>query len=172
MKKSSAIRSRWLSLGMSFWLTSALVLGIGSWLPLLVVSPVQASNLSGRMQSLRQSGQRWIEVDLRGQRLIAWRGKTQVYAVYISTGKSSTPTPSGSYAIQSKYRSARMQGPGYDVPDVPYTMYFAGSYAIHGAYWHRSFGTPVSHGCVNVAVNHAQWLYSWASIGTPVIVHR
>jgi lipoprotein-anchoring transpeptidase ErfK/SrfK len=64
-----------------------------------------------------------------------------------------------------------MQGPGYDVPDVPFTMYYYRGYAIHGAYWHNNFGTPVSHGCTNVAVNHAEWLFDWADVGTPVVVH-
>nr|WP_283761534.1 L,D-transpeptidase [Roseofilum halophilum] len=82
----------------------------------------------------------------------------------------SDETPRGSFAIQSKHEVARMRGDGYDLPDVPYTMYYSGHYAIHGAYWHHQFGTPVSHGCVNVAVDHAQWLFNWTELGTPVIV--
>ncbi|WP_448572717.1 L,D-transpeptidase, partial [Trichothermofontia sp.] len=124
------------------------------------------------MERLKQSGKRWIEIDTSRQRLFAWEGNKQVYAVIVSTGKASTPTPSGIFAIQSRHRYARMRGADYDVPDVPYTMYYSGNYAIHGAYWHHRFGTPVSHGCVNVAVDHAKWLFEWASIGTPVVVHR
>ncbi|MGA7936803.1 MAG: L,D-transpeptidase [Kovacikia sp.] len=122
--------------------------------------------------SLQQSENRWIEINLSTQRLIAWEGKKPVYAVIVSTGKTSTPTRMGVYAIESKHRLARMQGNDYDVTNVPYTMYYSGGYAIHGAYWHNRFGTPVSHGCVNVAVNHAKWLFNWASLGTPVVVHR
>jgi lipoprotein-anchoring transpeptidase ErfK/SrfK len=103
--------------------------------------------------------------------LIAWEGSQPVYAVIISTGKATTPTPTGIFAIQTRHRVARMQGYDYDVPDVPYTMYYHRGYAIHGAYWHSRFGTPVSHGCINVAVNHARWLYHWATVGTPVVVH-
>lgn len=124
------------------------------------------------MERLKQSGKRWIEIDTSRQRLFAWEGNKQVYAVIVSTGKASTPTPSGVFAIQSRHRYARMRGVGYDIPDVPYTMYYSGNYAIHGAYWHNRFGTPVSRGCVNVAVDHAKWLFEWASIGTPVVVHR
>jgi lipoprotein-anchoring transpeptidase ErfK/SrfK len=51
-------------------------------------------------------------------------------------------------------------------------MYYEGNYGIHGAFWHRRFGTPVSHGCVNVAVNHARWLFDWASVGTAVVITR
>ena len=127
--------------------------------------------LNTRMQTLRQSPQRWIEIDLSSQRLIAWEGGTPVYAIVVSTGKGSTPTPTGSFTIQTKHRVARMQGADYDISDVPYTMYYSGNYAIHGAYWHRKFGTPVSHGCINVAVDHAGWLFDWAKVGTPVVVH-
>lgn len=124
-----------------------------------------------KMAYLKQSADRWIEVNISTQRLIAWEGNMPVYAVIVSTGTDAHPTQAGSFAIQSKHRTARMRGADYDVPDVPYTMYYSGGYAIHGAYWHRRFGTPVSHGCVNVAVDHAEWLFDWATVGTPVVVH-
>lgn len=130
----------------------------------------QVTKIAEAVTNLKQSTDRWIEIDLSSQRLIAWEGGVPVYAVIVSTGKSSTPTLTGVFAIQTRLRYARMQGEDYDVPDVPYTMYYYGGYAIHGAYWHHNFGTPVSHGCVNVAVNHAGWLYNWAKIGTPVVV--
>lgn len=121
--------------------------------------------------TLKQSERRWIEVDLSKQRLIAWTGRKPSYAVIVSTGKLSTTTPTGVFAIQSRHRFARMQGSDYNIPDVPYTMYYSGNYAIHGTYWHHRFGTPVSHGCINVAVDHARWLFNWTSVGTPVVVH-
>ena len=135
-------------------------------------SSSSASTPNGRMSNLKASNQRWIEIDLSSQRLIAWEGGRSVYAIIVSTGKTSTPTRIGTFAVQTKHRVARMRGAGYDIGDVPYTMYYSGNYAIHGAYWHHRFGTPVSHGCVNVAVNHAQWLFNWASVGTPVVVHE
>jgi len=119
---------------------------------------------------LKRSGRRWIEIRLRSQRLLAWQGNQLIYAVVVSTGKSATPTPTGIFAIQVKYPTARMRGEDYNVPDVPHVMYYSGNYAIHGAYWHRSFGIPISHGCTNVAPDHAAWLYQWASVGTPVVV--
>ncbi|MBD2176527.1 L,D-transpeptidase [Pseudanabaena sp. FACHB-1998] len=122
------------------------------------------------IELLRRSGQRWIEIRLRSQRLLAWQGNQLVYAVVVSTGKSATPTPKGIFKIQTKYPTARMQGEDYNVPDVPNVMYYSGNYAIHGAYWHRSFGIPISHGCTNVAPDHAAWLYRWASVGTTVVV--
>jgi lipoprotein-anchoring transpeptidase ErfK/SrfK len=135
-------------------------------------APVNATDpMSQAIEKLRQSDKRWLEVNTTKQRLIAWEGRQPVRAVIISSGKSSTPTRLGVFAVQSKYRVARMQGDDYDVPDVPFTMYYSGGYAIHGAYWHNRFGTPVSHGCVNVAVDHAEWFFKWASVGTPVVVH-
>jgi lipoprotein-anchoring transpeptidase ErfK/SrfK len=65
-----------------------------------------------------------------------------------------------------------MSGPGYDLPNVPWVMFFTSrGHAIHGAYWHNNFGNPMSHGCVNLPVSNAQWLYNFASVGTPVVVH-
>jgi lipoprotein-anchoring transpeptidase ErfK/SrfK len=127
--------------------------------------------IAAKILDLKQSANRWIEIDLSQQRLFAWEGGFQVYAIKVSTGKTATPTPTGVFRVKERYQISRMQGADYDVPDVPYTMYFYGGYAIHGAYWHHRFGTPVSHGCVNVAVDHARWLYNWAAHGTPVVVH-
>ena len=115
---------------------------------------------------------RRIEIDLSQQRLYAREGKKLIYSFRISTGKRSTPTPTGRFEINSKYRTNRMRGRGYDISDVPYTMYFYEGYAIHGAYWHNRFGTPVSHGCVNLPVQQARKLYNWASVGTLVVVHN
>jgi lipoprotein-anchoring transpeptidase ErfK/SrfK len=128
------------------------------------------------VQDLKQSSQQWIQINLAEQRLTAWEGNTPVFSVIVSTGRVTDQTPTGVYSIQTKYRTTRMQGEhqgvAYDIPDVPYTMYFSGSYAIHGAYWHDNFGTPVSSGCINVPVDAASWLFSWAGVGTSVVVQN
>lgn len=134
--------------------------------------PRVAQWIDNEIYALRQSQRRWIEINLTDQRLIAWEGDRQVYAVFVSTGTYATPTPTGVYEIYVKYPEAPMSGPGYHIPDVPYVMYYDGNYGIHGAYWHNNFGTPMSRGCTNVALDHAAWLYSWASVGTPVVVRR
>ncbi len=82
-----------------------------------------------------------------------------------------TPTVVGRFRIQTKLTSTRMSGPGYDLPGVPYTMYFYKGYAIHGTYWHNNFGRPMSHGCINMRTPDAAWLFNWASIGTLVVTH-
>jgi lipoprotein-anchoring transpeptidase ErfK/SrfK len=117
------------------------------------------------------NGTRWIDVDLTNQSVYAYEGDIIVNSFIVSTGTWLTPTVTGQYKIYVKYRSAKMSGPGYYLPDVPYIMYFYKSYGLHGTYWHNNFGTPMSHGCVNLTIDDAAWLYNWASVGTVVNVH-
>ena len=106
----------------------------------------------------------------------------------VSTGKSKTPTVTGSYYIYDRYRHKTMrsdvdqgQRGFYEVKDVPYTQFFHKDYAFHGAFWHNNFGHPASHGCVNMATKDqnkhwpnvsedAGWLYHWGALGLPVTV--
>jgi lipoprotein-anchoring transpeptidase ErfK/SrfK len=116
-------------------------------------------------------GVHWIDVDLSQQRLYAYAGDTLMNSFIVSTGTWQTPTVTGQYNIWIKLRSAAMSGPGYYLPDVPYVMYFYNSYGLHGTYWHNNFGTPMSHGCVNLTIPDAEWLYNFSSVGTLVNVH-
>ncbi len=117
-------------------------------------------------------GLRRIEINLSSQTLTAWQGDVPVLSTTISSGRSGTPTVTGRFAVGTKYPAQRMVGPGYDLPNVPWVMYFHGAYAIHGAYWHNNFGVPASHGCVNMRPNEAELLYHWAAPGTEVYVHN
>lgn len=110
---------------------------------------------------------KWIEVDLSSQTAIAWEGQTPVRRMIVSTGVASHPTVTGTYRIYEKLVSTRMTGPGYDLPNVPHTMYFYRGFALHGAYWHNNFGTPMSHGCVNLNLRDAAWLFNWAGPTLP-----
>ncbi|MDY6939132.1 MAG: L,D-transpeptidase [Cyanobacteriota bacterium] len=133
--------------------------------------PVQvAQTILDEIRYLENSGQQWIEIDLTQQLLTAWSGSSLIYSTYISSGTDATPTPTGVFSIQTKYESTPMSGEDYYIDDVPYAMFFYGNYAIHGAYWHDSFGYPVSRGCVNMPTGDAEWLYYWAAYGTPVVV--
>jgi lipoprotein-anchoring transpeptidase ErfK/SrfK len=114
---------------------------------------------------------RWIDVDLSQQVLIAYEGETAVRSVAVSTGLPRTPTVTGRFKVYVKYRAADMSGPGYYLTKVPYIMYFYRGYGIHGTYWHSNFGQPMSHGCVNLPTPEAEWLFQWASVGTPVNIH-
>ncbi len=117
------------------------------------------------------NGERWIDVDLTNQAVYAYEGDTVVNSFIVSTGTWLTPTVTGQYKIYVKIRSGSMHGPGYFLPDVPYIMYFYKGYGLHGTYWHNNFGTPMSHGCVNLRTDEAGWLFNWASVGTLVNVH-
>lgn len=112
------------------------------------------------------------------QTLSAYDGDTLVFESPVSTGLDLTPTPRGTFEVYKKTPSRYMQGPlpgisdqYYDLPGVPWDLYFtAEGGAIHGAYWHNSFGQEWSHGCVNLPLDVAQMLYYWAPLGTPVVV--
>jgi lipoprotein-anchoring transpeptidase ErfK/SrfK len=116
-------------------------------------------------------GERWIEVDTIHQTVHAWEGSELVRSFLVSTGKPSTPTVTGQYNIWIKLRYDDMRGPGYNLKDVPYVMYFYKGYGLHGTYWHNDFGNPRSAGCVNLRTDDAAWLYNFAEVGTLVDVH-
>lgn len=116
--------------------------------------------------------ERWIDVDLSEQRVYAYEGSSIVNTFIVSTGTWLHPTVTGRFKIYIKLRYTDMSGPGYYLPDVPYTMYFYSGYALHGTYWHNNFGVPMSHGCVNLSIPDAGWLFNWASVGTIVNVHQ
>jgi lipoprotein-anchoring transpeptidase ErfK/SrfK len=114
----------------------------------------------------------WVDVNLSKQMAYAYEGSTLIRTFLVSTGVAAHPTVTGQFHVYVKYRYALMTGPGYYLPNVPYTMYFYESYGLHGTYWHHNFGHPMSHGCVNLKTEDAQWLYeNFVSIGTLVNVH-
>jgi len=117
------------------------------------------------------NGARWIDVNLSQQMVYAYEGDVIVNSFVVSTGTAQTPTVTGKYKIWIKLKSTTMSGPGYHLTNVPYTMYFYKGYGLHGTYWHNNFGTPMSHGCVNLSIPDAEWLYYWALEGTVVKVH-
>lgn len=129
---------------------------------------------------IRPSGvgltERWIDVNLNTQSLVAYEGDTPVFNSLISSGMWNTPTVTGQFQTNMKYEKQDMNGYllGYDyyLEDVPYVMYFFEDYAIHGTYWHNNFGTPMSHGCVNMDPVDAGWLFNWAPVGTTVNIHN
>ena len=127
------------------------------------------ANGSGSSQAPRQG--RWIDVNLSTQTVTAYEGSVPVFSAVVSTGLPNTPTPVGQFRIWTKLRYDDMSGPGYFLRDVPYVMYFYRGYGLHGTYWHDNFGTPMSHGCVNLRTTDAGWLFNWASVGTLVVTH-
>lgn len=122
------------------------------------------------------NAERWIEINLTTQYLIAWQGDVAILETYISSGRDHFATPPGTFFINSKLPVQDMEGviggEYYNVPQVPDVMYFTDrGHAIHGTYWHNSFGTPMSHGCINVPLDYSKFLYDWTPLGARVEIH-
>ena len=94
----------------------------------------------------------------------------------VSTGKASTPTPTGEAQVLTKYRSVTMRGRGYVAPGVPYAMCITANEMIcmHGAPWQedagQAFGVPRSNGCVRMPTHQARWLFENTRKGTKVVI--
>jgi len=120
---------------------------------------------------------KWIEVDLSEQRTTAYEGATPIHSYTISSGMRGYETVVGEFSIWLKVRSQTMTGGSkadgsyYNLANVEWVSYFYQDYALHGAWWRDKFGTPGSHGCVNMRNEDAKWIYEWAPVGTKVIVH-
>ena len=118
------------------------------------------------------SENKWIEIDLTNQKLTAHQGDSVFLESAISSGLWNK-TPPGEYHIWYKTRATKMEGGNkasgtyYYLPNVPYTMFFSGSFGIHGTYWHQNFGRPMSHGCVNAPTPVAEKLFYWADPQLP-----
>jgi lipoprotein-anchoring transpeptidase ErfK/SrfK len=146
---------------------------VGDRSPTLVARPAADRISPGEIEALgieAESAERWIDVDLSSQTVSAYRGHEPVRTFLSSTGTWRTPTITGQFSIYQKFETKDMRGPGYFLKDVPYTMFFHRSYGLHGTYWHDNFGTPMSHGCINLSTEDAAWLFEFASEGTLVNV--
>ena len=111
--------------------------------------------------------EKWIDVNLTTQMLVAYEGDVPLMSTKISSGSAEFPTIKGTYYIFLKLIEQDMSGDGYSTSDVPFVMYFHDSYSLHGAYWHNDFGRPRSHGCVNLPLPEAEWLYYWSGPRVP-----
>jgi lipoprotein-anchoring transpeptidase ErfK/SrfK len=123
-----------------------------------------------------QTGDKEVVVSLGAQRLWAYEGAQPILATFVSTGTAETwevETPIGQWRILVKLPMETMtgtvNGEPYRVEDVPYVMYFTDEgHALHGTYWHNNFGAPMSHGCVNLPMDVADWMYQWSTVGMRV----
>jgi lipoprotein-anchoring transpeptidase ErfK/SrfK len=118
-----------------------------------------------------------IVVDLSEQKLYAYDAEAVLLrSVPVSTGKPSSPTPTGEGQVYGKHRSVTMRGSGFVAPNVPWALCVTPDQVIclHGAPWQeaagQSFGVPRSHGCVRVPSPHARWLFEHTPLGTPVTI--
>ncbi len=126
--------------------------------------------------ALSKANEPWIRVDLTQQTLTAYEGDTPVFATLVSSGVTDHATPPGLFRLHAKHTTATMadnlavDGP-YSIEDVPWTMYFNGSFALHAAFWHERFGHPRSHGCINLTPRDARWLFFWTQPALPSAWH-
>lgn len=121
--------------------------------------------------------ERRIEINISTQQLTAYENDLPVYQAPVTTGRSGFDTPAGHFAIYEKLPMQTMSGSAggesWYVPNIPWVMYVHGGVAMHGTYWHNLFGSGarISHGCINLRIEDAQWLYQWSDIGTTVWIH-
>ena len=156
--------------GITFWEVEG-----GYWMRgdnITVMSP-------GPVPAGLKPNEKWIDVNLDNQSLVAFVGDKAVYATLVSTGRiddhdreKDHRTPPGDFHIREKHIAATMDGDvasdgPYSIEDVPWIMYFNQSYALHGAFWHANFGHVQSHGCVNLSPDDARALFNWTDPQLP-----
>lgn len=156
--------------------------------PLAALPESQVSPVLGEVSP----SEKWIEIDLSEQKLVAWEGANKFLETLVSSGKWGK-TPTGEFNIWGKFRYTKMSGGNkelhtyYYLPNVPFTMYFYKDFGLHGTYWHNNFGHTMSHGCVNLPTLMAEKLFYWTTptvpggknsvsaskdnIGTRVVIH-
>jgi lipoprotein-anchoring transpeptidase ErfK/SrfK len=115
--------------------------------------------------------ERWLDLDLDEQVLVAYEGELPVYASLVSTGSRKHPTETGIYRMWVKFAETDMSDLAgedpYSVATVPWTQFYAKDLALHTAYWHDTFGTRRSHGCANLSPMDARFLYFWSEPEVP-----
>jgi hypothetical protein len=131
------------------------------WLHLF--SPEEISPLSPQVPE----NQKHIEIHLDRQLLLAYEFGVLVYVARVATGRKNYESPTGWFHTFHKRPTYHMFGGAdefsvFDLPGVPWDSYLTDSgVALHGTYWHNDFGTPHSHGCINMAIPDAKWIFRW-----------
>jgi len=120
-----------------------------------------------------------IEVNLDEQIVLAYENDIPVMLTRAATGaifpQKDLHTPRGRFYTNYKFPSSHMVHPdhleenAYDLPGVPWVIYLTTTgVAFHGTYWHNNYGKPRSHGCVNLNLAAARWLYRWSIPSVPL----
>lgn len=114
---------------------------------------------------------RWIDIDIDQQVLVAYEGRQPTFATLVSTGRNSkqSETPLGVFQIWAKLEYSDMDDiertdvdKNYSIQDVPWVQFFKGSYGFHAAFWHNDFGRRRSHGCINLSPADARYLFQFS----------
>lgn len=131
-----------------------------------------------KMPAWGKNGEKWIDINITKQVLVAYEGTKPVYTTLVSSGEAGLGDPEttkstkrGIFRVHTKYASITMDssviGEEFELRDVPYVQYFENGFALHGSYWHDVFGQPKSHGCVNLAPEDARRLFFWTEPALP-----
>ncbi len=138
-----------------------------------VITVPEKKSIQGRTDYYK-----YIDVDLSEQKLRAYKNGVLEKEFLVSTGIDRYPTPQGTFPIRRKIFKKDYKweyGPdhpdNYDIKDVPYNLQFLPTFYLHDAFWHNNFGHKMSHGCVNINLENSKWIYEWAQVGDPVIIH-
>jgi lipoprotein-anchoring transpeptidase ErfK/SrfK len=153
--------------------TEWVMIGVDEWVPASYLARV----LPNYTPPAGVTGNRWIEVNLEEQVLLVYDSGKLVFATLISSGSPPFYTQPGVFQIYKMLEHDPMSGAFeadksdyYYLEDVPYIMYYDKLRALHGAYWNNYLGDRGSHGCVNLSVADAHWLFDWAKEGDFVYV--
>lgn len=126
---------------------------------------------------------RWIDADLsEPAMLVAYEGDKPIMSTLAIKGRVADETPKGVFYIGRRVEDETMDSStlgvpadspeGYHLEHVLYTQYFtADGASIHYNYWSSNFGYSGSHGCLGVDLTSAEFLWGWATNGTPVVIH-
>jgi LysM repeat protein len=148
------------------------------WLGMRLVMPAAGSNVSPTPagQATR------LEVSISQQHCWLYQGDAVIGSWACSTGRAASPTPPGSFHVQSKL--PRAYGSAWNIM-MPYWLgiYWAGSTenGIHGLPWNATtgartwdglVGTPITYGCVMLNDAAAKLVWDMAYIGMPVIIRQ
>ena len=122
-----------------------------------------------------------IVVDISTQRMTVYENGEVLNTHIVSTGVEDSPTLAGTFQVQS--HSLNAYASNWDL----YMPHFIGIYeawpgfmnGIHGLpmlssgrrLWAGNLGTPVSYGCIILALDAAEELYDWAELGVVVEIN-
>ncbi len=122
----------------------------------------------------------WLDINLTQQLMTAYDGTSPLRTIVVTTGMAGWETPPGYYTILSRVANETMTSGAigaenfYRLDDVLFTQYFTDfGHALHFAWWRtkETIGRPGSHGCINMLLDDSRYLWDWATIGTPILIH-
>ena len=127
---------------------------------------------------------RWLDVSLTGSaKVVAYEAGAPVRSFYAIKGVAKYPTPLGAWSIVRRVQNETMDSTtvgiprnspgGYFLKNVLYTQYFRDTgESLHYNWWSSAWGAPGSHGCLGLSLGDSKWLWDWATVGTPVLIHQ